>query len=663
MASPGFDSDLESLGINVIRSLAMDGPAAANSGHQGTAMALAPLAHVLWTRIMRYDAGDPSWPDRDRFVLSAGHASILQYSMLHLTGYDLSLDDLKAFRQWGSRTPGHPEVHHTPGVEVTTGPLGQGIANAVGMAIAEASLRARFGSDVCDHRIWAIAGDGDLSEGVSHEAASLAGHLGLGRLNVVYDDNHISIDGPTELALGDDAAGRFRAYGWHVVEAGEIGEDLDALEAALREAASVDDRPSIVIVRTHIGYPSPDHTDDPAAHGLAFSADDIAATKRIMGLPEHESFRIPSEVAEAYRAAGAAGRAARLQWSERLDGALGDRAVEWKAALEGTAVGDLAAAMPTYEVGQKVATRVAVGAALNAALPLVPGLVAGGADLTGNTGTALKGATPLSAKEPDGRQVYFGVREHAMGSVMNGMALHGGLVPAGGTFLVFSDYMRPAVRLAALMGTKVLFVWSHDSVGVGEDGPTHQPVEHVAALRAIPDLPVVRPADATETVAAVVAALEGDGPMALIASRQNLPVLATTSAEGVRAGGYVLVDAPDAAVSLVATGSEVSVAVDAAALLADRGIAARVVSLPCWEWFAERPAAEREAVLGEGLPRVGVEAQVSLGWHRWVDDVVSIDRFGASAPGDVVMRELGITPEAVADRAAELLGGDTDKGA
>ncbi len=663
MASPGFDPALESLGINVIRGLAMDAPAAANSGHQGTAMALAPLAHVLWTRIMRYDSAAPTWADRDRFVLSAGHASILQYSMLHLTGYDLSLDDIRQFRQWGSRTPGHPEVHHTPGVEVTTGPLGQGFANSVGMAMAEASLRARYGTDVCDHRIWTIASDGDLSEGISHEAASLAGHLGLGRLIAVYDDNRITIDGPTDLALDDDAAGRFRAYGWHVVEAGEVAEDLDALESALREAASVEDRPSLVVLRSHIGYPSDAHTDDPAAHGLAFSPEEIAATKAKMGLPPHESFWVPDEVVEAYHAAGRAGSKLREEWEGRIDEALGDRKAEWEASIAGRALGDLAAAMPTYEVGKKVATRVAVGDALNAAVPEFPGLVAGGADLTGNTGTKLKGVEILNRDQPAGRQIHFGIREHAMGAVMNGMALHGGLTPAGGTFLVFSDYMRPAVRLASLMGTKVLFAWSHDSVGVGEDGPTHQPIEHVAALRAIPGLPVVRPADATETVGAVLAALEGDGPVALISSRQNLPVLPSTSPEAVRRGGYAL-SAPDgAAVSIVATGSEVSVAVDAAALLAERSIAARVVSLPCWEWFEQLDAAEREEVLGAGIPRLGVEAQTWLGWHRWVDDVVSIDRFGASAPGDVVMRELGITPEHVAERAVALVQGRTEGGA
>ena len=649
------ETDLEQLGIDVIRGLAMDAPAAARSGHQGTAMALAPLAPVLWTRIMNYDAAYPDWPDRDRFVLSCGHASILQYSMLHLTGYGLTLDDLRSFRQWGSRTPGHPEVHHTAGIEVTTGPLGQGVANAVGMAIAESSLRARFGTDVCDHRIWAICSDGDLSEGVSHEAASLAGHLRLDHLTMVYDDNHVSIDGPTELALTDDAAMRFRAYGWEVIELGEVADDLDALEDGLRRAAAVEGRPTLVVLRSHIGHPSPTLTDSPAAHGLAFGAEEIRAAKEVMGLPPEESFYVPSDVLAMYREAGRRGSAAREVWERRVDGALGERAAEWRASLEHTGLPGWRDALPTFAPGEKVATRVALTKVLSALTDSVPGLVAGGADLTGNTGTALAGQTALSPEHPEGRQIHFGIREHAMGATMNGMALHGGLLPAGGTFLVFSDYMRPAVRLAALMGTKVLFAWSHDSVGVGEDGPTHQPVEQVAALRAIPQLPVVRPADANECTAAVEAFLDGDGPMALIMSRQNLPVLEGTSSEGVHRGAYVLRDADGATITLVATGSEVWVALAAAELLGADGVAARVVSMPCWEWFETQTPAYRDEVLPSDLPTLAVEAQVSFGWHRWAQDVVSIDRFGASAPGEVVLAELGITPEHVAARARALL--------
>jgi transketolase len=606
---------------------------------------------------MRYDAAAPDWPDRDRFVLSAGHASILQYSMLHLTGYGLSLEDLRQFRQWASATPGHPEVHHTPGVEVTTGPLGQGFANAVGMAIAEQSLRARFGPQVCDHQIWGICSDGDLSEGVSHESASLAGHLGLGRLCMVYDDNHVSIDGPTELALSDDAPTRFRAYGWHVIELGEAGEELVALDGALRAAREVTDRPSLIVVRTHIGTPSPDHTDDPAAHGLAFSEDDIAKTKAVMGLPPEERFYVPDDVLALYREAGQRGRALREAWEAQVEESLGDRRDEWVASLEARPLPRWESDLPRWEPGEKVATRVALSKCLSAVADKVPGLVAGAADLTGNTGTKLEGAETLSVDARAGRQIHFGIREHAMGSVMNGMAVHGGLLPVGGTFLVFSDYMRPAVRLAALMGTKVIFAWSHDSVGVGEDGPTHQPVEHVAALRAIPRLAVVRPGDANECAAAVQVALDGDGPVALIMSRQNVPVLEGTSATGVSRGAYVLRESDDAAVTLIGTGSELAVAVDAADLLSERGISARVVSMPCWEWFEQTDAAHQTEVLGD-LPTLAVEAQVELGWHRWADAVVSIDRFGASAPGEVVMRELGITPEHVAERAAALLDGE-----
>jgi len=649
-------TDIDQRAIAVIRGIAMDGPARANSGHQGTAMALAPLAHVLFTRVMCFDPGDPEWPDRDRFVLSCGHASILQYALLHLAGFGLTIEDLEQFRQWGSLTPGHPEVHHTKGVEVTTGPLGQGVANAVGMAIAEQSLRARFGAVACDHAIWAFCSDGDLSEGLSHEAASLAGHLGLGRLCMVYDDNHISIDGPTELALSDDAPARFAAYGWHVIDVGEVGEDLDALEAALRAARAEEDRPSLVVLRTHIAYPSPTHTDDPAAHGLALKPEDIAATKRVLGLPEDRSFYVPDDVRDWYREVCARGSVVRGKWEGRIGDTLGDRRSEWDAALSGTPIGDWAEALPVFETGTSVATRVALAKALTAIADAVPHVVSGGADLTGNTGTEIKGSTALSREHPEGRQIHFGIREHAMGSTMNGMARHGGVTPIGGTFLVFSDYMRPAVRLAALMQTKVLFAWSHDSVGVGEDGPTHQPIEHVAALRAIPGLPVVRPADANECVVAFRRFLEGDGPMAMIMSRQNLPVLDPVDPAGVNAGGYVVRDGTAAQVTLVGTGSEVSTCLAAAELLAAEGITARVVSLPCWEWFADQPAGYRDGVLGE-VPKLGVEAQVGLGWHRWVDDVVSIERFGASAPGDVVLSELGINPTNIADHARALIAG------
>ncbi len=650
----GYTADQERLGINVVKGLAMDAPAKANSGHQGTAMALAPLAHVLYTRLMRYDASAPHWPDRDRFVLSAGHASILQYSFLYLCGFGLTLDDLEQFRQWGSATPGHPEVHHTTGVEVTTGPLGQGVANAVGIAIAEQNLRSTFGAGACDHHIWCIAGDGDLSEGISHEAASLAGHLKLDHLTVIYDDNHVSIDGVTELALTDDAALRFRGYGWNVIEAGEIAEDLDAIEAVLREAKAHESAPTLVILRSHIAFPSPTLTDSPSAHGLAFKPADIESTKEVLGLPTDQTFFVPDEVVEMYRSFGAAGAADREAWESGLDTALGGRRAEWDAVQSATGLDGWTESLPTFEVGESVATRVALAKALTAIVDVVPGLVAGGADLTGNTGTELKGQAALSPENPGGRQIHFGVREHAMGATMNGMALHGGMLPFGGTFLVFSDYMRPAARLAAIMGTKVVFAWSHDSVGVGEDGPTHQPVEHVAALRAIPGLDVMRPADANETVHAVRLAVEGDGPMALIMSRQNVPVLEGTSLEGVASGAYVLREEADADVTLVATGSEVSLIVDAAERLASDGVVARVVSMPSWERFEAAGRAYQAEVLPPEVPVLAVEAQTTFGWHRWADDVIGIDRFGASAPGDVVLRELGINVDNVVERAKAL---------
>ena len=646
--------DLEQQAIDVIRGLAMDAPHAARSGHQGTAMALAPLAHVLWTRVMRYDASEPEWPDRDRFVLSAGHASILLYSMLFLTGTDLTLDDLRDFRQWGSRTPGHPERGHTKGVEVTTGPLGQGFANAVGMAIAERSLRARFGAEVVDHRTFCIAGDGDLSEGISHEAASLAGHLGLGRLVCMYDDNHISIDGPTELALDDDAAGRFRAYGWHVEEVGEHANDLDALEAALRLAIEVEDRPSLVIVRSHIAYPSPTKTDDPDAHGYALKDDDIRATKEVMGLPTEETFYVPGDVLALYRAAGTRGRDLREAWAKRLDAYSGDRDA-FDACLIGPGLPGWEDALPSWEPGASVATRKASGACLQALADLVPALVAGGADLTGNTGTELKGHGVQSRDEPGGRQLHFGVREHGMAGSMNGMALHGGVLPVGGTFLVFSDYCRGAIRLAALSRARVIYSFTHDSVGVGEDGPTHQPVEHVASLRAIPGLRVIRPADANETAAAWAVAVAHDGPTALILSRQDLPVLEGTQGAPVHRGGYAIRPVDDADLVLVGTGSELHVCLAAADLLSADGLLVQVSSLPSWDLFAEQPEEHQELVLPADVPTLAVEAGTTFGWERWADDAVGIDHFGASAPGDEVLARLGFTAEHVADRARSLL--------
>jgi len=659
------DPTLVELGINVIRGLAMDAPEQANSGHSGTAMALAPLAHVLWTRIMRYDPEEPLWPDRDRFVLSNGHASILLYSMLHLTGYDLSLDDIRQFRQWGSRTPGHPEYRHTDGVEVTTGPLGQGFGNAVGMAIAERFIRARFGRDVCDHRTFVFAGDGCFMEGISHEAASLAGHLGLGKLLAFYDDNHITIDGPTELAYSDNVPERFEAYGWNVRNLGEMANDVDGLEAAIREAMTQptdgpEAKPTLLVLRSHIGWPSPKLTDTATAHGSPFGADEIKVTKGLLGLPPDESFWIPDEVLDFYGQEVARGAANRAEWQARFEAWTGDRQ-SWEAAQAGRGVPGWADGLPTFEAGTKLATRRAINQCLNATAAGLPGLLAGSADLTGNNGVALKGADLQAAATPGGTQLHYGIREHAMGATMNGMALHGGVLPVGGTFFIFSDYMRPAVRLAAISGAHVIYSWTHDSVGVGEDGPTHEPVEHLASLRAMPQMTVVRPADANETAQAWLLAVEADGPIGLALTRQSVPVLDATAERapaGVAKGGYVLVDESGpgpAQLVLIGTGSEVQHCVGAAKELEESGVSVRVVSLPCWEWFEQQGEEYVAGILPPGIPTLSVEAGATFGWSRYADASVGLDRFGASAPGEVNMEKFGFTVDHVVERARALL--------
>ena len=624
MKNNDIDPELEELAINTIRGLAMDAPHKARSGHQGTAMALAPLAHVLYTRIMRYSANYPNWANRDRFILSAGHASILQYSMLYLTGYGLSLNDIKDFRQWGSQTPGHPEVGHTAGVEVTTGPLGQGFANAVGMAISERWMRHNYGESKINHRIFTICGDGDLSEGISHEAASLAAQQKLGRLICIYDDNHVTIDGPTELSLQDDAAKRFEAYGWNVIDIGESGEDLDSIESAFRQAIDNESQPSLIIIRSHIGYPSPSLTDSPSAHGYAFKDEEIAETKRLMGLPTDSSFYVPDDVLNLYRRVGSQhdDEISKNNWSPESE--LGT----W----------DLSEIQSEFEskVGESVATRVASGECLNSVSSNLA-IIAGGADLTGNTGTALNNQTVLSSENPSGKQLYFGVREHAMGAIMNGIALHGGIIPVGGTFLVFSDYMRPAIRLAALTQAKVIYSFTHDSVGVGEDGPTHQPVEQIMSLRAIPGLNVIRPADAKETVAAWISALNHDGPTALILSRQNLPILEETNVDKAQEGSYVLIDNEDPEATLVATGSEVSLCIE----YAEKN-SVRVISMPSWELTNSD-----SLNIDTSIPSLSLEAGITLGWSRFADINIGIDRFGSSAPGNVVMNELGINIESI----------------
>ena len=657
------DPKLVELGINVIRGLAMDAPEAAKSGHSGTAMALAPLAHVLWTRIMRYDPRHPEWPDRDRFVLSNGHACILQYAMLHLTGYDLSLEDLRQFRQWGSRTPGHPEYRDTAGIEVTTGPLGQGFANAVGMAITERWLRTTFGAEVCDHRTFVIAGDGCFMEGISHEAASLAGHLGLGRLLAFYDDNHITIDGPTELAYDDNVPERFEAYGWRVHNLGEMANDVDGLEAAVREALEQpadgpDAQPTLLVLRSHIGWPSPHLTDTAKAHGDPFGEEEIRETKEILGLPPDETFWVPDEVRDFYGSAVGRGALERAAWAERFAAWKGDRA-GWDAAQAGHGRPGWADDLPAFEAGTQLATRHAINRCIDATAARLPGLLAGSADLTGNNGVKVEGAEIQARRSPGGTQVHYGIREHGMGSVMNGMAAHGGVLPLGGTFFVFSDYMRPSVRLAALSGLHVIYSWTHDSIGLGQDGPTHQPVEHLASLRAMPGLSVVRPADANETAQAWRIAVEADGPVGLVLTRQNVPVLAETAgraAEGVPRGAYVLVDSDGTPeIVLVGTGSEVQHCLAAATTLGGSGVRVRVVSFPSWDRFEEQAEEYRAGVFPPGVPVLSIEAGSTFGWGRYADDSIGLDHFGSSAPGAVAMEKLGFTADHVVERARALL--------
>ena len=576
------------------------------------------------------------------------------YALLYLAGYGLELDDIKAFRQWGSATPGHPEVGHTAGVEVTTGPLGQGFANAVGMAMAERRLRGVFGDGAVNHHTFVIAGDGCLMEGVSHEAASIAGHQQLGGLVCIYDDNHITIDGDTALTFSEDVPKRFESYGWHVEVLGDIADDLDGLEAGIRRAMAVTDRPSLLVLRSHIGAPSPDLIDKHEAHGNPFTVEHASRTKAVMGIPD-EPFWAPTDLVAAYRAHCAArATAAKQRWNASF-AAAGVNGALWDALWSGSGVPGWESSLPVFAAGEKIATRVAIEKAFNASLDGVPSLVAGAADLTGNTGTKLAGRSASTPSNPQGRQVYYGIREHAMGSLMVGMALHGGVLPAGGTFFVFLDYMRPPVRLAALSNAKVVFVFTHDSVGVGEDGPTHQPIEHLATLRAIPDLQVIRPADANETVEAWKAAVNHQGPTALVLSRQNLNVC--TDGSAVARGAGIVVDNANPAVVLLATGSEVSLCVDAATELAAAGVAARVVSLPSWDRFEAQDAAFRRSVLPAGVPVLSVEAASTFGWQRWADDCIGIDRFGASAPGGTVLDRLGINVANVVARATALASG------
>jgi len=660
---------LDELCVNTIRTLAMDGVQRANSGHPGMPMGMADAAYVLWTRFLKHDPSDPRWPDRDRFILSAGHGSMLLYGLLHLTGYDLPLEELINFRQWGSRTPGHPEYDPSGGVEATTGPLGQGFAMGVGMAIAERFLAATFnrpGFPIFDHHTYAIVSDGDLMEGVSHEAASLAGHLKLGKIVYLYDDNGISIEGSTDLTFTENVPARFRAYGWHVQEID--GHDLEAIERSIRRARRQKERPSLIVCHTHIAYGSPHKQGSAKAHGAPLGEEEVRLTKKALGWPPDARFRVPPEALEVFRSAVREGAKAQAEWRAMFESYAGQYPQE-AALLERLWAGDLPqgweGALPRFAPDDgPLATRKASGLVLNSIAASLPTLVGGSADLAPSNNTHLDGYDDFQPTTPAGRNLHFGVREHAMGSILNGMALHGEVVPYGGTFLVFSDYMRPPVRLAALMGQRVVYVWTHDSVWIGEDGPTHQPVEHLAALRAIPNLVVLRPADANETAAAWRVALErADGPTALVLTRQKLPVLAETArdpAETVGRGAYVLRDADGPpGVILIATGSEVHLALEARELLAGRGVAARVVSMPSWELFDAQPASYRHQVLPPQVTaRLAVEAGATQGWAGYVGpagDVVGLERFGASAPYKVLMAEFGFTPQEVAERALQLL--------
>ena len=661
---------LQHQAINTIRTLSMDAVQAANSGHPGAPMGAAPMAYVLWTRFLRHNPADPAWPDRDRFVLSAGHASMLLYSLLHLTGYDLPLDEIKNFRQWGSKTPGHPEYGLTPGVEVTTGPLGSGVSNAVGMAIAERMLAARFnrpGHTIVDHRTYAYVSDGDLMEGIASEASSLAGTLGLAKLTFLYDDNDISIEGSTDLSFQENVGERFRAYGWHVQHVD--GHDLDALDAALRAAQAVEDQPSIIVAVTEIAHGSPNKAGTAAAHGAALGEEEVRLTKEVLGWPVEPAFHVPEQVLAEFRVALEQGAARQADWQERFDAyerAFPEEAAEWRRGVAGHLPEGWEAHLPAFapEDAASMATRAASGKVLNALAPVIPNLAGGSGDLAPSNNTYLSGYADFARDAWEGRNLRFGVREHAMGGIVNGLAVHGGIIPYGGTFLAFSDWMRGAIRLGAIMGCHSIYVFTHDSIGLGEDGPTHQPIEQLMALRAIPNLTVLRPADANETAAVWKIALERrNGPTLLALTRQGVPVIGEQERvrEGVPRGAYVLDDAPGGApdIILIATGSEVSLAREAGRALAGQGIAARVVSMPSWELFADQPQSYRDEVLPPDVSaRLAIEAGTTLGWERYVGacgEVVGIDRFGASAPGKIMMERYGFTAEAITERAAALV--------
>lgn len=660
----GKENFIDSVCVNTLRFLAVDAVEKARSGHPGTPMEAAGLGYVLWTKVLRHDPTDPSWANRDRFILSAGHASMLLYGLLHLTGYDVSLDDLKNFRQWNSKTPGHPEVRHTPGVETTTGPLGQGFATGVGMAMAQRILAERFNRPdmpLVDHAIWAFVSDGDIMEGITGEAASLAGHLNLGKLKFVYLDNDITIEGSTGLAFSENVAKRFESYGWRTVKISNP-EDLAAVESVFKDVQSNDEKPTLVIARTHIGFGSPNKQDTADAHGAPLGPAETVLSKKNLSWPESPAFHVPDEARTQWGKTKERGKTLRTQWEElfgRFQRAHPDLAADWLALLKSPLPAEWEKSVPAFKAGDDMASRQASGKVIQSLSRRLPNLVGGSADLAPSNNTFIEGGGHFSASE-SGRNFHFGIREHAMGAALNGLSLDGRLVAFGGTFLTFADYMRPSIRLAAIMKLGVIYVFTHDSIGVGEDGPTHQPVEHLASLRCMPGLSVIRPADANETAEAWKAAIaRRDGPTALILSRQKLPTLDRTvyfGAEGTQRGGYRLdKEGSGVDVLLIATGSEVSLALSAKDRLAEVKIKAGVVSLPSIDVFEKQDSSYRERVIPNGVKaRVVVEAGVSFGWGRWAGpwgEMVTLDRYGASAPGEVVLEKLGFTVEAVVEAA------------